>query len=64
MVASFRHTRPTSRLLISPTERARITVITVCDPALPPVPISMGMKKERATTASSCPWKCCSTVPV
>jgi hypothetical protein len=31
--------------------RARITVVTVCEPALPPVPMSKGMKKESDTTA-------------
>ena len=27
-------------------------VVTVCAPALPPVPISSGMKNARATTAA------------
>ena len=51
--ASRASTRPASRRPISPRAMLRITVVTVWEPAFPPVPISNGMKKERATTAAS-----------
>ena len=35
-----------------------MTVETVCEPALPPVPMSSGMKNESATTLASSSSKC------
>src|SRR5262245_10879894 len=49
---------------ISPSERLRMTVMTVCAPALPPVPISNGTKKVSATTAASSSSKLCNTLLV
>ena len=53
MEASRASTRHASRSPISPRAMLRITVVTVWDPALPPVPMRSGMKKESATTAAS-----------
>jgi hypothetical protein len=41
-----------AKLYLTKRETATI-VVTVCDPALPPVPISRGMKNASATTAAS-----------
>ena len=62
--ASRKSTRQKSRSRISPTARPRTIVVTVCEPELPPVPISSGMKKESATTLASSLSKWRSTVPV
>ena len=46
VLASRASTRPASFTRISRRARLRMTVVTVCEPALPPVPMRSGMKKE------------------
>src|SRR5919106_5631593 len=64
VVASRATTRQACRTPTSPSARLRITVITVCAPALPPVPISNGMKNASATTAASSDSNLCKTALV
>jgi len=45
--------RPISTSLTSPTAMARIIVATVCEPALPAVPLTTGMKMVNETKAAS-----------
>ena len=53
VLSSLDNTRQASRRPISRSARLRMIVVTVWEPALPPVPMRSGMKKERATTAAS-----------
>ena len=50
---SCQNTFSTSRQSTSPTARARMMVAVVWEPALPPVPMSKGTKKAKATSAVS-----------
>src|SRR6185503_14494578 len=64
VVASRIATRHACRTPSSPSARLRITVITVCAPALPPVPINNGIKNASATTAASSLSNRCKTALV
>ncbi|OPZ32418.1 MAG: hypothetical protein BWY99_02778 [Synergistetes bacterium ADurb.BinA166] len=60
-MVSFRITLPMSESRISPSVSPRTTRVEAWVPELPPVPISMGMKKASATTLSSANEYLCST---
>jgi hypothetical protein len=64
VVSSLRSTFPTSRSRTCPTAIARIRVVVICVPALPPVPMSSGTKNASAMTVSSSSSNARSTVPV
>ncbi len=61
---SFERTFSASLSLISPSESARITAIALCEPQLPPVPMSIGMKIVSATVFCSSFSKADIIIPV
>ena len=62
--SSFQTIQPTSRRETSLRAMARTIRVTVWLPTLPPVPISSGMKKLRATACSSSRENARRTLPV
>ena len=64
MRISFHTTRGRSENSISPSDSERMTVTEDCEPELPPVSMSMGMKAVSATCAASALSKCVMIRPV
>lgn len=50
---SFHNTLTALQNLISPSDRARITDTEACEPALPPVPVIIGINDESTITLAS-----------
>ena len=53
MLNSRNKARPRSAIRTSPTAMARMMVATVWEPALPPVPLTTGIKRVRMTNVRS-----------